>query len=187
MLHCGPDHCGGGQSATNLDRSCRPFCWQGSPGHARSSSTGPCCAARDRFVAKPQYLFWPVALDRHAKAGARVREVVPDRQVLDAAIVPEGNGSFFPAEPHLEVFFGAMCVEHLQDRIAFYAWQPVDAFGEDRVDEQALPAGLGMGSDNGVVAGRLLFPGVVLVVAPAILLLAVMSGCQTFEKGLHPA
>src|SRR5262249_8045254 len=44
----------------------------------------------------------PVALDRHATARARLRVVVPQRLMLDAAVVPEGHRMRLPAEPALE-------------------------------------------------------------------------------------
>src|SRR5262245_60812841 len=45
---------------------------------------------------------WPVALDGHAAAGADLRIIVPQRLVLDAAIVPEGDRMRLPEEAHLE-------------------------------------------------------------------------------------
>ena len=39
-----------------------------------------------------------VALDRHAVAVATLREIIPHRVVLDAAVVPERDRVRFPAE-----------------------------------------------------------------------------------------
>ncbi len=44
----------------------------------------------------------PLALHRHPRAGAGVGPVVPHRAVLGAAIVPERDGVFGPAEAALE-------------------------------------------------------------------------------------
>ena len=43
-----------------------------------------------------------LALDGDARAGARVRPVIPHRAVLGAAIVPEGDRVLGPAEAALE-------------------------------------------------------------------------------------
>src|SRR5258708_21112471 len=44
----------------------------------------------------------PLALHGHPRAGAGVRPVVPHRAVLGAAVVPERDGVFAPAEAALE-------------------------------------------------------------------------------------
>src|ERR1700733_11622397 len=58
----------------------------------------------------------PLALDRHPDAGAGVRPVVPQRVVLGAAIVPERDGVFAPAEAALEQRIFHVLIKILQDR-----------------------------------------------------------------------
>jgi AcrB/AcrD/AcrF family len=50
----------------------------------------------------------PVALDRHTAAGTDLGVVIPQRHVLNAAIVPERDGVGAPAKPHLEFRPGAV-------------------------------------------------------------------------------
>src|SRR5215470_4986051 len=50
---------------------------------------------------------WPIAFDRHPTAGSRLRVVVPQRLMLEAAVVPEGDRMRLPAEPALEFLPGA--------------------------------------------------------------------------------
>jgi hypothetical protein len=49
----------------------------------------------------------PVALDRHTAAGTDLRVIIPQRHVLNTAIVPECDGVGPPAKPHLEFRPGA--------------------------------------------------------------------------------
>jgi hypothetical protein len=44
----------------------------------------------------------PVALDRHTAAGTDLGVIIPQRHVLNAAIVPERDRVRPPAKPHLE-------------------------------------------------------------------------------------
>jgi hypothetical protein len=50
----------------------------------------------------------PVALDRHTAAGTDLRVIIPQRHVLNAAIVPERDRVGPPAKPHLEFRPGAV-------------------------------------------------------------------------------
>src|SRR3954466_11968550 len=54
---------------------------------------------------------WPFALHGHARAGARVRPVVPHRAVLGAAVVPERDCVLAPAEAALEQRVLAVLIE----------------------------------------------------------------------------
>src|SRR5262249_52036275 len=75
-------------------------------------------------------LIWPIAFDRHPTAGSRLRVVVPQRLVLDAAVVPEGDRMRLPAEPALELLTGTKLAEKVEDGTAFVSRQLVDVGGE---------------------------------------------------------
>src|SRR5215469_12097448 len=75
-----------------------------------------------------------VALHRDAVARAHLREVVPHRDVLHAAIVPERHRVRLPAEPHLPVRSAAMLVEEVEDRPALPLRHVLDRMREHRVD-----------------------------------------------------
>src|SRR5476651_1766274 len=60
----------------------------------------------------------PVACDRDAIAAAGVGPVVPHGTVLDAAIVPEGDGILLPAEAALEQRVLHVLVEVVENPIA---------------------------------------------------------------------
>src|SRR5260370_39774927 len=76
-------------------------------------------AGRQRVSAAPSHR--PLALHRHARAGAGVRPVVPQRAVLGAAIVPERNRILGPAEAALEQRIFHVLVEISEDRAALVA------------------------------------------------------------------
>ena len=86
--------------------SLRPVSWPAQAGHPRlaGSVTEQDVGARTRsgHDTAAQDLYRPFALHRHAKAGPRVRPVVPHCAVLRAAIVPERHRVLPPAEPALE-------------------------------------------------------------------------------------
>src|SRR6266404_8298322 len=63
----------------------------------------------------------PLPLHRHPRAGAGVRPVVPHRAVLGAAVVPERDGVFGPAEAALEQRIFRMLVEIVEHRVALVA------------------------------------------------------------------
>src|SRR5262249_59320275 len=50
----------------------------------------------------------PIALDRHTAAGTDLGVIIPQRHVLNAAIVPERDRVGPPAKPHLEFRPGAV-------------------------------------------------------------------------------
>ena len=75
-----------------------------------------------------------VALDGHSVAGADLRVVIPDRQMLDAAIIPKSDTVRLPLEAGLEVRFLAMAIQEFQNVAAFVAWQIKDMGGEIAVD-----------------------------------------------------
>src|SRR5262245_40222839 len=78
---------------------------------------------------------WPIAFDRHAPARARLRVIVPECLVLDAAVVPEGDRMLLPAEADLEFLARAVLAQELENRAALLVRQPIDVGGEMTVDE----------------------------------------------------
>src|SRR5215470_2455877 len=84
---------------------------------------------------------WPIAFDRHPTAGSRLRVVVPQRLMLEAAVVPEGDRMRLPAEPALEFLPGAEFAQKLEDSAAFFSRQLVDVGGEVAVDIECFALG----------------------------------------------
>src|ERR1700704_6059855 len=81
---------------------------------------------------------WSLPLHRHPCAGAGVRPVVPHRAVLDAAVVPERDGVFGPAETALEQRILGVLVEIGQHGIALVAGNADDVTGKTAVDIERL-------------------------------------------------
>src|SRR6516225_11788910 len=92
----------------------------------------------------------PFASNGHAPSGARLRVVVPERLVLDAAVVPEGNRVRLPVEPHLEFLTRAELAQKVQERAPLLSRQLVDVGGELAVDVERLAPGYGVGANNGM-------------------------------------
>ena len=90
----------------------------------------------------------PIAIDGDAEARADVRKIVPDRDMLDAPVVPESHGMRLPAEAHLEIRHRTVLMEHFENRIAFEPGQFVDPSCEYWIDVQAFPDCFGMGPHN---------------------------------------
>src|SRR5262249_5073890 len=90
----------------------------------------------------------PIALDRHTPAGPRLRVIVPERLMLDAAIVPERDRMGLPAEPHLDLLARAELAQKGQDRAALLPRQPVDMRGELAVDVERLAPGHRVGAND---------------------------------------
>src|ERR1700722_17431953 len=66
------------------------------PGRTTSASRMPCQLRRGSSGGF-------LALDRHAKPGSRMRGIVPYREVLQAAVVPESYRVRPPVKPDLEI------------------------------------------------------------------------------------
>src|SRR5215813_3774207 len=92
-----------------------------------------------------------VAPDRDAMPVATLREVVPHGVVLDAAVVPEGDGALLPAEAALELGRLHVAKEELEHGVALRARELHDARGEAAVHEERLSPGDGMSADDGVL------------------------------------
>src|SRR6185437_14326263 len=80
----------------------------------------------------------PFALHRNPRAGAGVGPVVPHRAVLGAAIVPERDGVFAPAEAALEQRVFAMLVEIGQHRVALVAGDADEEARKTAIDVKRL-------------------------------------------------
>src|SRR5690242_4133056 len=95
-----------------------------------------------------------VALYRDAIAGTRLREVVPHRDVLHAAIVPERDGIRLPAEPHLPVRARAVLIQKIEDSLALTLRHVLDRMGEHGIDEDRLPSRDRMRADDRMFGAR---------------------------------
>src|SRR5438132_9727108 len=104
----------------------------------------------------------PVALDSHAMPLPLVRPVVPDREVLRAAIVPERHVVLLPAEPDLVVGAFDVPEKELQQRLTLGRLQSLEARGEDAVHEDSLLPGLGMRADDRMLRAGIDLAGVLL-------------------------
>src|SRR5262244_3360531 len=126
-----------------------------------------------------------VAPDRHAMSVPTLREVVPHGVVLDAAVVPEGDGALLPAEAALKLRRLHVAEEELEHGVALRPLELDDARGEATVHEEGLAAGDGMGAD-----GRVLRLGkdaalVLHAVAAAVHVLALVKRGAVLEEALH--
>src|SRR5882757_9207759 len=66
------------------------------------------------------------AFDLHPIAGTRLREIIPDRVMLRAAIVPESDRVLLPAETYRPQCLFAVIVKEGENRCAFGRGQFVD-------------------------------------------------------------
>src|SRR5260370_35671973 len=128
-----------------------------------------------------------MAFDRRAAAGARMRVIVAQRVVLDAAVVPEGNRVGLPAEPHLEFLPRAELAQEGEDRAALVSRQSVDMGGEVAVDVERLALRHRMGANDRMRCARVdlaAFGEAHQRVVPAIDMVARMRRGQPFEIDL---
>src|SRR5258705_6463727 len=119
----------------------------------------------------------PLPLHRHPRAGARVRPVVPHRAMLGAAVVPERDGIFRPAEAALEQRVFRVLVEIGQHGVTLVAGNADDKAGEATVDVERLLAGHRMGAHHRMFRARIFrtVGHAVIDVEPAKGLLAVVQ------------
>src|SRR3979490_2560807 len=96
--------------------------------------------ARARAQPGAGSLYRPLPLHGHPGAGAGVRPVVPQRAVLGAAIVPESDGVFAPAEAALEQWIFHVLVEVAQNRVALVNGYADDVARKAAVDIERLLA-----------------------------------------------
>ena len=128
----------------------------------------------------------PVALDRHPNPTTCLGEIIPGRQMLHAAVVPERERILAPSEAALKFWVSAMLVEEVQEGIAFRSLQADDVVGETAVNVNAFAAGVGVGADNRMF-GSLIFAALGapdLLVAPYVHLAGV-HGDHRVEYRLH--
>src|SRR5215831_11423529 len=131
---------------------------------------------------------WPVAFDRHPTTGSRLGVVVPQRLMLDAAVVPEGYRMRLPTEPALEFLPGAELAQKIEDRTAFLSWQLIDVGGEVAVDIECLAFCHRMRAYDRVRCPRIDLAGLRQAhqrIVAAIDMVARMSRGQAVEIGLH--
>src|ERR1700722_7035683 len=85
-----------------------------------------------------------VATDGHPVTIASLREIIPQRMMLRAAIVPEGNRARLPLEAAHELRRLDVPVQHLKQRSALLLLQLRNVSGEAAVDVKRFPSGHGM-------------------------------------------
>jgi hypothetical protein len=129
-----------------------------------------------------------VPLYRHAVSRPGLWEIVPECDVLDAAVVPERDAVLLPAEAGLEHGFGAVFIETRQDVVALVAGDLVDMGCEDGVHEEALFTCDGVCANKGVGGfgvdrARVVDPCVAVAATPDAL--PVMGRGQAFEISFH--
>lgn len=100
-----------------------------------------------------------IALDGHAEAGPDLGEVVPDSQMLDGPVIPDGDGVRAPTEPYLEVRLRRVVEQEIQQRPALILGNALDALREAAVDEQRLASGDRMRADDRVRGARVYASG----------------------------
>src|SRR5262245_45961380 len=96
-----------------------------------------------------------VSRDLHTPHEAAEGAGVLDRQVLHAAVVPEGHRTVGPVEAAGELWAVAMLEQEAQERAALLLRQALESHGVRGVDEETFPAGLGMRAHDRVHADRL--------------------------------
>ena len=99
-----------------------------------------------------------VAFDRDSVAAAYMRVVVPERMVLDAPVVPEGDRVVFPREADMKLGRTYVIEEELEEGLALLAFQSHDTPREAGIDKQCLTARDRVGTDH-----RVYIPGIVAV------------------------
>ena len=102
------------------------------------SSSGDARPARASTTRPPNGGQRSRAIDGHAVAAAARREVVEDRLVLRAAVVPERDRVRLPPEAAHEARILDVPVQHLEQRIALLGGQRRNVRREDLVDEEQL-------------------------------------------------
>src|SRR5580704_6831720 len=119
------------------------------------------------------------ALREHPVAGPHVRPIVPDREVLSAAVVPHGDRMRRPAKAHGPMRPFQVVVQEVQHAAAFPGRYLADMAGEFAVDEEHLAAALRVADDDRMHRGRI---GILGLVEGAG---AVVRRGLAFEIGLH--
>src|SRR5712664_2090123 len=118
----------------------------------------------------------PVALHGHAMAVPPLREVVPHRVVLGAAVVPERHRVDLPPEAALELGGLDVLVEEREHRRALAAGELDDPGGEGPVDEEGLAPRDRVGAHDRMLGLRELPALVLHAVASAVDVLAPVDG-----------
>src|SRR5262245_5379445 len=114
-----------------------------------------------------------------------LRIVVPHGVVLDAAVVPEGDGALLPAEAALELRRLHVAEEELEHGVALRPLELDDARGEAAVHEEGLAAGNGMGADHRVLCLGEDAALVLHAVAAAVHVLALVERGAVLEEALR--
>ena len=90
-------------------------------------------------------------------AFAGVRPVIPDREMLCAAIVPDRDIVLTPAVANLIIGVPRVLEEELQNGAAFLRIEFADACSEHRIHEDNAATGFRMRGDHGVFGARIDF------------------------------
>src|SRR5262245_56140329 len=102
------------------------------PARARTTRRRPSFTRSDRLV----------SCDLHAPHEAAEGAGVLDRQVLHAAVVPEGHGAVGPAEAAGELRAVTLFEQEPQERAALLLRHALEAHRVRGVDEETFAAGL---------------------------------------------
>src|SRR5580704_16033154 len=97
-----------------------------------------------------------VPQNRCAAHDASVRQVIVDREMLRAAIVPEGDAAWLPAPANDELRPLDVFVQEFQYGAALARHETIDACRETEIDEEALLASFRMRADDRVRDRRIL-------------------------------
>src|SRR5258708_32966132 len=117
------------------------------------------------------------ALDQDPIARAHIRPVIPDGEMLGAAVVPERDGVLCPAEAQVPMRPRAMVEEKFEDGRTLVAGQLVDLHGHAAIDIDELAPGLGVPRDHRMRGG-----GIDRLSALVVGERAVMQRGQAFEE-----
>src|SRR6202007_410661 len=89
-------------------------------------------------------------LDRDPMHQSTFALIIIERIMPRGTVVPERDGTLLPSETRLEFRSRGVCIEEIQERLAFPLGPALEVRGEIAVDVKRRPAGVGMADDDGV-------------------------------------
>src|SRR4029453_10517262 len=110
---------------------------------------------RRLFIAASRRSYRLIAADLDAPHDAGERAGIAERDVLGAAVVPEGDRALLVAEAESEFRPVAVLEQEIEQGLALGLGHAFEAHGVGLVDEQHLAAGLGIGAHHGMGRARL--------------------------------
>src|SRR5215467_2893754 len=133
------------------------------------------CVASKRFVTG----------DGNAMAVTALRIVIPQRQMLGAAIVPKRDRAGAPVEAALEFGIFDVPEEHLENRVALALLQLHDSSGEHPIHVNSLAPGLRMSPYHRMLRARECFSTTWSGTAAFVVARTVVDGGQAVQKTPH--